>query len=54
MTTIIITVLLVMISYTIKSLIDVNALLIQIKKDSVLNKTPNNLEKKYQFIKGLY
>jgi hypothetical protein len=54
MTTILITVILGMVAYITKSLIDTNALLLQITKDKEVIKVPNDLEKNYQFIKGLY
>lgn len=54
MTTILIAVILGMIAYIIKALIDINALVLQIIKDKEVNKIPNELEKNYQFIKGLY
>jgi len=54
MTTILIVAILSMTAYIIKALIDINALVIQITKDKEVNKIPNELEKNYQFIKGLY
>jgi hypothetical protein len=54
MTSILIAVILGMIAYIIKALIDINALVLQIIKDKEVNKIPNELEKNYQFIKGLY
>ena len=54
MTTILIIVILGMIAYIIKALIDINSLVLMITKDKEVIKIPNELEKKYQFIKGLY
>jgi hypothetical protein len=53
MTTILIAVILGMI-YIIKALIDINSLVLIITKDKEVVKIPNDFEKKYQFIKGLY
>lgn len=39
--------------YVIKTLLDISSLMILLKKDKELLK-PNELDKKYQFIKGLY
>ena len=38
----------------IKALIDINSLVFMITKDKEVIKIPNELEEKYQFIKGLY
>jgi hypothetical protein len=54
MTTILIAVILGMIAYIIKALIDINSLVLIITKDKEVVKIPNDFEKKYQFIKGLY
>lgn len=54
MKTLLIFAILVMIAYIIKTLIDINALVIMIIKDKDVIKTPNELEKNYQIIKGLY
>ena len=54
MTTILIIVILGMIACIIKALIHINSLVLMITKDKERIKIPNELEKKYQFIKGLY
>jgi hypothetical protein len=54
MTTILIAVILGMIAYIIKALIDINSLVLIIIKDKEVVNIPNDFEKKYQFIKGLY
>jgi hypothetical protein len=40
--------------YIIKLLIDVNALATKLSKEKAVVSVPNELEKEYQFIKGLY
>lgn len=54
MTTILISVILGLIAYIIKLLIDINVLVLQITKDKEVIKIFNEFENKYQFIKGLY
>lgn len=53
-TTTIIIVILGMIPFIIKALIDINSFVLMITKDKEVIKIPNELEEKYQFIKGLY
>ncbi len=40
--------------YIIKTLLEVNLLLLKVSKDKEIIQTPNNFDEKYQFIKGLY
>lgn len=54
MTTFLIFTILVMTAYIIKVLIKINSLVLFIIKDKTVNEVPNELEKNYQFIKGLY
>lgn len=54
MNSILIAIILAIAAYSIKALIDINALILRIIKDKEVNKTPNDKEKNYQFIKGLY
>lgn len=54
MTTILILIILGLVVYIGKALIDINALVLMITKDKEVVKIPNELEKNYQFIKGLY
>lgn len=54
MTTFLIITILGMTVYIIKTLININSLILFIIKDKTINKIPNELEKNYQFIKGLY
>jgi len=54
MKTVLVIIIIALIAYIIKALIDLNALVLQVIKAKELNKVSNNLEKKYQFIKGLY
>lgn len=54
MTSIFIVAILVMFAYIVKKLIDINSLGLRIVKDKEVNKTPNDKEKKYEFVKGLY
>lgn len=54
MVTILIIGILGMIAYILKALIDINVLVLLIAKDKEVIKIPNELDKNYQFIKGLY
>lgn len=54
MKTVIILFLLFLIAFIIKELLNINILLLMVKKDKQLLNKENELEKKYQFIKGLY
>lgn len=54
MNSILIVIILGMIAYIIKALIDINSLALQFIKDKEVTKIQNEMEKNYQFIKGLY
>ncbi len=43
-----------MVFYIIKIFLDINGMLIKLKKNKTVNNQDNPLEKNYQFIKGLY
>ncbi len=43
-----------LIAFIAKMVIDINAMILQIIKDKELSKVSNPYEKNYQFIKGLY
>ncbi len=52
--TVIIIIILGLLAYIVKTIISLNILAMQITKAKEVNKTPNKLEKNYQFIKGLF
>lgn len=54
MTSILIALIIGTIAYIIKVLIDLNAFVLIITKEKELIKFTNDLDNKYQFIKGLY
>jgi len=54
MNTLLITVVIGLIFIITKMIIDIYSLFLFIRKDKEITKQPNELEKDYQFIKGLY
>jgi len=54
MISILIPVILILTAFCIKLCLDVFGLLLFVRKDKELIGVPNEFEKKYQFIKGLY
>lgn len=54
MTSIITAIIFALTVFVVKTIIQINGLLLLVSKDIDLVKTPNALEKDYQFVKGLY
>jgi hypothetical protein len=54
MITLLVLVIVGFVAYIIKSLVEINAIVLQINKNATVHNVPNTLEQRYQFIKGLY